>query len=73
MIISLAHDRAVALRDEHRELTRRKVLEAVLDLVADGSLDELSVPAVARQQRRLGRDDLPVLPHEGRAARRGGR
>jgi AcrR family transcriptional regulator len=38
----------VALRDEHRELTRRKVLEAVLDLVAGGSLDELSVPAVAR-------------------------
>ena len=39
----------VALRDEQRELTRRKVLSAVLDLVADGSLDELSVPAVARK------------------------
>lgn len=38
----------MALRDEHRELTRRKVLGAVLDLVADGSLDELSVPSVAR-------------------------
>ena len=38
----------MALRDEHRELTRRKVLAAVLDLVADGSLDELSVPTVAR-------------------------
>lgn len=37
------------LRDEHRELTRRKVLAAVLDLVADGSLDELSVPAVSRR------------------------
>jgi AcrR family transcriptional regulator len=38
----------MALRDEQRELTRRKVLEAVLDLVARGSLDELSVPAVSR-------------------------
>ena len=37
------------LRDEHRELTRQKVLGAVLDLVAEGSLDELSVPAVARR------------------------
>ncbi len=36
------------LRDEHRELTRQKVLGAVLDLVAQGSLDELSVPAVSR-------------------------
>jgi AcrR family transcriptional regulator len=39
----------VALRDEQRELTRRKVLGAVLDLVAEGSLDDLSVPAVARR------------------------
>jgi AcrR family transcriptional regulator len=39
----------MALRDEHRELTRSKVLGAVLDLVADGSLDDLSVPAVARR------------------------
>ena len=38
----------MGLRDEHRELTRRKVLGSVLELVADGSLDELSVPAVAR-------------------------
>jgi AcrR family transcriptional regulator len=36
------------LRDEHRELTRQRVLGAVLELVAEGSLDELSVPAVAR-------------------------
>jgi AcrR family transcriptional regulator len=39
----------VSLRDEHRELTRRKVLAAVLDLVGEGVLDELSVPAVARR------------------------
>ncbi len=39
----------MALRDEQRELTRRKVLGAVLDLVADGTLDGLSVPAVARR------------------------
>lgn len=39
----------VGLRDEHRELTRRRVLGAVLDLLAEGSLDELSVPAVARR------------------------
>ena len=37
------------LREEHKELTRQKVLGAVLDLVAEGSLDELSVPAVARR------------------------
>src|SRR5258706_11194929 len=40
--------RAMKLRDEHRELTRQKVLGAVLDLVAQGSLEELSVPAVSR-------------------------
>lgn len=39
----------MGLRDEHRDLTRRKVLGAVLELVAEGSLDELSVPAVARR------------------------
>lgn len=48
MIISLRHNARVGLRDEHREHTRRKVLGSVLELVADGSLDELSVPAVAR-------------------------
>ena len=37
------------LREEQRSLTRRKVLAAVLDLVAEGSLDELSVPAVAQR------------------------
>jgi len=42
-------DVGVGLRDEHKELTRRKVVEAVLELVAEGSLDELSVPAVARR------------------------
>lgn len=39
----------MSLRAEQKELTRRKVLTAVLDLVAEGSLDELSVPAVARR------------------------
>ncbi len=47
-IVSLRHDVGVGLRDEQRELTRRKVLGAVLELVAEGSLDELSVPAVSR-------------------------
>ncbi|MFN3215458.1 MAG: TetR/AcrR family transcriptional regulator [Acidimicrobiales bacterium] len=37
------------LRAEQKELTRRKVLTAVLELVAEGSLDDLSVPAVARR------------------------
>jgi len=37
------------LREAQKELTRRKVLEAVLDLLADGSLDDLSVPAVAER------------------------
>ena len=39
----------MGLRAEQRELTRRMVLGAVLDLVADGTLDEVSVPAVARR------------------------
>jgi len=38
----------MSLRDEQRALTRQKVLSAVVELVADGSLDELSVPAVAQ-------------------------
>ena len=37
------------LRDEQRALTRHKVLAAVLELVGDGVLDDLSVPAVARR------------------------
>lgn len=40
---------AVTLRDDQRELTRRKVLAAVIDLVAEGTLDRLSVPAVSRR------------------------
>ncbi len=39
----------MALRDEQRELTRHKVLGAVLELVADGTLDEVSVPAVSKR------------------------
>jgi AcrR family transcriptional regulator len=37
------------LRDEQRALTRQKVLAAVLDLVGEGTLDDLSVPAVAQR------------------------
>lgn len=37
----------MSLRDEQRELTRTKVLTTVLDLVAEGSMGELSVPLVA--------------------------
>jgi AcrR family transcriptional regulator len=39
----------MSLREEQRALTRQKVLAAVLELVAEGSLDELSVPAVAQR------------------------
>lgn len=39
----------MSLREEQRALTRRTVLAAVLELVAEGSLDELSVPAVAQR------------------------
>src|SRR4051812_12543427 len=39
----------MALRDEHRELTRQKVLGAVLELVAEGPMAELSVPMVAKR------------------------
>lgn len=37
------------LRDEHKSLTRRKVLGAVLELVSESALDEVSVPSVARR------------------------
>ena len=49
MIVSVCEDSLVGLRDEQRELTRNKVLGAVLELVAEGSLDEMSVPAVAKR------------------------
>jgi AcrR family transcriptional regulator len=39
----------MTLRDEQRALTRQKVLAAVLDLVAEGSLDDFSVPAVSQR------------------------
>lgn len=39
----------MSLRAEQRQLTRRKVVGAVLDLVADGSMAELSVPLVSRR------------------------
>jgi AcrR family transcriptional regulator len=37
------------LREEQRDLTRRKILTAVLDLVAEQSMSELSVPLVAER------------------------
>src|SRR4051812_5818071 len=37
----------MGLRDEHRELTRQKVLAAVLDLVEEGAITDISVPMVA--------------------------
>jgi TetR/AcrR family transcriptional regulator, cholesterol catabolism regulator len=39
----------MSLREEHRALTDRKIVDAVLELVAEGSLDELSVPAVSKR------------------------
>src|SRR6478735_1224214 len=39
----------MSLRDDQRAMTRERVLAAVLELVADGALDELSVPAVAKR------------------------
>lgn len=39
----------MTLRDDQRALTRQKVLSAVLELVAEGSLDDVSVPAVAER------------------------
>lgn len=39
----------MTLRDDQRGLTRQQILRAVLDLVAEGALDELSVPQVARR------------------------
>lgn len=37
------------LRTEQRALTRRKILGAVLELVTEGAIDELSVPEVSRR------------------------
>jgi AcrR family transcriptional regulator len=39
----------MSLRAEQREMTRTKIVQAVLDLVADNALDDLSVPAVSRR------------------------
>jgi AcrR family transcriptional regulator len=49
MTISWAQADGVSLRTEQRELTRSKIVQAVLDLVADDALDDLSMPAVARR------------------------
>lgn len=49
MLISLVQYGAMGLREEQRELTRQKVLTAVLELVAEGSFDGLSVPAVSQR------------------------
>lgn len=37
------------LRTEHRAVTRQKIVGAVVDLVADGSMSGLSVPLVSRK------------------------
>jgi AcrR family transcriptional regulator len=39
----------MSVRDQHRALTERTILDAVLALVAEGELDQVSVPAVARR------------------------
>ncbi len=39
----------MGLREEHRALTTRTIIDAVLDLVADGTIDALSIPAVAER------------------------
>jgi AcrR family transcriptional regulator len=39
----------MTLREEQRELTKRKILSAVLDLVAEESMGDLSVPLVAER------------------------
>jgi AcrR family transcriptional regulator len=39
----------MSLRDEHRAVTRRKILDAVLDLAVEVDPEELSVPAVSER------------------------
>lgn len=39
----------MSLREDQREMTRRRIVDAVLALAADGDLDALSVPEVARR------------------------
>ncbi len=39
----------MSIRTAQRELTRQRILDAVLDLVAEGRLTEVSVPDVARR------------------------
>jgi AcrR family transcriptional regulator len=39
----------VSLREQQRAVTQRAILDAVVALVAEGELDEVSVPAVARR------------------------
>jgi AcrR family transcriptional regulator len=51
MIISNTGVASMGLREEKRQLTRRAILDAVLDLVAEGSIEAISVPAVSRRSR----------------------
>ena len=39
----------MSLRDRQRELTRRAIVDGVLELVAEGDLDQLSIPDVSRR------------------------
>lgn len=39
----------MSLRDDQRAMTRQRILDAVLDLVATGTMGELSIPLVAKR------------------------
>jgi AcrR family transcriptional regulator len=43
------NDRLMSIRAQHRALTERTILDAVLALVAEGELGEVSVPAVEQR------------------------
>ncbi len=62
----------MSVREAHRQVTRQRILDAVIDLVSEGRADDLRRPGGQPPQRRLAGDDLPVLPDQGRAPRRGG-
>lgn len=61
----------IPLREEHREATKRRILRALMERLAVDHPAEISVPAVARQAGISVATLYPLLPLEGKAARRG--
>ena len=62
----------MTVRELQREVTRQRILDRCSTWSAKGG-PTTRVPGGRPPQRHLARDDLPLLPDQGRAARRGRR